>query len=145
MKYCHATGAPRPGSAPACREPSLWEGEVLLRRVGTLRYFLPPSASVQWQPDGLIIHTKKWFLGAGLLGAPPIVGVLRGGRGGFRPFFPWTAPPFSRSHRGLARACDRDRDFHTIARPRGSRAPCASRATGGAARRRVPREREKDK
>ena len=28
--------------------------------------------SVQWQPDGLTIHTKKWFLGAGFLGAPPI-------------------------------------------------------------------------
>ena len=30
------------------------------------------SASVQWQPDGLTIHAKKWFLGAGFLGAPPI-------------------------------------------------------------------------
>ena len=28
--------------------------------------------SVQWQPDGLTIHTNKWFLGAGFLGAPPI-------------------------------------------------------------------------
>ena len=27
---------------------------------------------MQWQPDGLTIHTNKWFLGAGLLGAPPI-------------------------------------------------------------------------
>ena len=35
-------------------------------------YFVPPKASVQWQPDGLTIHTKKWFLGAGFLGAPPI-------------------------------------------------------------------------
>ena len=33
--------------------------------------------SVQWQPDGLTIRTKKWFLGAGFLGAPPI--SLRGG------------------------------------------------------------------
>ena len=33
---------------------------------------VPPSASVQWQPDGLTIHTKKWFLGAGFLRAPPI-------------------------------------------------------------------------
>ena len=32
----------------------------------------PPHASVQWQPDGLTVHTKKWFLGAGLLGAPPM-------------------------------------------------------------------------
>ena len=31
-----------------------------------------PSASVQWQPDGLTIRAKKWFLGAGFLGAPPI-------------------------------------------------------------------------
>ena len=34
--------------------------------------FVPPNASVQWQPDGLTIHTNKWFLGAGFLGAPPI-------------------------------------------------------------------------
>ena len=38
--------------------------------------FVPPHASVQWQPDGSTIHTKKWFLGAGFLGAPPI--SLRG-------------------------------------------------------------------
>ena len=31
----------------------------------------PPNASVQWQPDGLTIYTKKWFLGARFLGAPP--------------------------------------------------------------------------
>ena len=42
------------------------------KRVGTLRFVCPPSASVQWQPDGLTIHTKKWLLGAGFLGAPPI-------------------------------------------------------------------------
>ena len=35
--------------------------------------------SVQWQPDGLTIHTKKWLLGAGLLGAPPISLTLSGG------------------------------------------------------------------
>ena len=33
---------------------------------------LHPNASVQWQPDGLTIHIKMWFLGAGFLGAPPI-------------------------------------------------------------------------
>ena len=38
--------------------------EVLLRGVGTLRYLFPPNASVQWQPDGLTVHTEKWFLGA---------------------------------------------------------------------------------
>ena len=27
---------------------------------------------MQWRPDGLTLHTKKWFLGAGLLRAPPI-------------------------------------------------------------------------
>ena len=48
------------------------KGEVLRRGVGTLRYLLPPNASVQGQPDGLTIHTQKWFLGAGFLGAPPI-------------------------------------------------------------------------
>ena len=46
---------------------------MLLRGVGTLPcFFSPPNASVQWQPDGLTIHTKKWFPGAGFLGAPPI-------------------------------------------------------------------------
>ena len=34
-------------------------GEVLLRGIGTLRYLFPPNASVQWQPDGLTIHTKS--------------------------------------------------------------------------------------
>ena len=48
------------------------KGEGLLRGVGTLRYFSPPNASVQWQPDGLTIHTSKLSLGAGFLGAPPI-------------------------------------------------------------------------
>ena len=48
------------------------KGEGLLRGVGTLRYLFPPHASVQWQPDGLTIHTKEWFLGARFLGAPPI-------------------------------------------------------------------------
>ena len=28
--------------------------------------------SVQWEPDGLTIQRRKWFLGAGFLGAPPI-------------------------------------------------------------------------
>ena len=27
---------------------------------------------MQWQPDGFFIHTDRWFLGAGFLGAPPI-------------------------------------------------------------------------
>ena len=40
--------------------------------VGKKHYLLPPNASVQWQPDGLTIHTNNWFLGAGFLGAPPI-------------------------------------------------------------------------
>ena len=47
------------------------KGDVLLRGVGTLRYLVSPNASVQWQPAGLTIHTKKWFLGAAILGAPP--------------------------------------------------------------------------
>ena len=48
------------------------KGEVLLGVVDTLRYLFPPNASVQWQPDGLTIHTKKWLPRAGFLGAPPI-------------------------------------------------------------------------
>ena len=34
--------------------------------------FFPPNASVQWQPDDLTNRTRKWFLGARFLGAPPI-------------------------------------------------------------------------
>ena len=45
---------------------------VLLRGVGTLRDSFPPNASVQRQPGDLTIHTKKRFLRAGFLGAPPI-------------------------------------------------------------------------
>ena len=45
---------------------------MLLRGVGTTRYSFLPDASVQWQPDGLTIHSKKRFPGAGFLGAPPI-------------------------------------------------------------------------
>ena len=48
------------------------KGEVLLRGVGTLQYLCPPNASAQWQPDGLTIHAKEWFPGAGFLGAPSI-------------------------------------------------------------------------
>ena len=49
------------------------KGKVLPRGLGgTLRYSFPPNASVQWQPGDLAIHTEKWFLGAGFLGAPPI-------------------------------------------------------------------------
>ena len=42
---------------------------MLLRGVGTLRYYFPPNASVQWQPDGLAIPPKS---GSVFLGAPPI-------------------------------------------------------------------------
>ena len=48
------------------------KGEVLRRGVSTLRYVCPTNASVQWQPGGLTVRAKKWFLGAGFLGAPPI-------------------------------------------------------------------------
>ena len=64
------------------------KGEVLLRGVGTLRYVFPPNASLQWQPGGLTILTKQWFLGAGFLGAPPISLIMmpwamgRGTQGG---------------------------------------------------------------
>ena len=45
---------------------------AILRGVGTLRYSSPPKASAQWQPGDLRIRAKKWFVGAGFLGAPPI-------------------------------------------------------------------------
>ena len=59
---------------------SLRERGSAPKGVGTLRLFLKSSVktllvkcpSVQWQPDGLTIHTNKWFLGAGFLGAAPI-------------------------------------------------------------------------
>ena len=38
----------------------------------SVKTLLVKCPSVQWQPDGLTIHTNKWFLGAGFLGAPPI-------------------------------------------------------------------------
>ena len=60
---------------------------MLLSGVGTLRYALILSEtllvkcpSVQWKPDGLTIHTRKWLLGAGFLGAPPI-SLVEGGQG----------------------------------------------------------------
>ena len=31
---------------------------------------------IDWRPDGLTIHAKRWFLGAGFLGATPISLVL---------------------------------------------------------------------
>ena len=37
-----------------------------------MKTLLVKCTSVQWQPGGLTIHAKKWFLGAGFLGAPPI-------------------------------------------------------------------------
>ena len=48
------------------------EGGSAPKRVGTLRYCFPHHASVQWRPGDLTIHTNKWILGAGFLGAPPI-------------------------------------------------------------------------
>ena len=69
---------PRLGGGEAPEEQKSEKGEVLLRGVGTLRYSFLPNASVQWQPDGLTIHTKRWFPGAGFLGAPPIFLVARG-------------------------------------------------------------------
>ena len=38
----------------------------------SVRALLAKCPSVQWQPDGLTIHAKKWFLGSGFLGAPPL-------------------------------------------------------------------------
>ena len=38
----------------------------------SVKALLAKCPSVQGQPDGLTIHTNKWFLGAGFLGAPPI-------------------------------------------------------------------------
>ena len=59
-------------AGPAGQDSMSEKGEVLLRGVGTLRYFFLPNSSLQWQPDGLAIPIKKLLLGAGFLGAPPI-------------------------------------------------------------------------
>ena len=37
-----------------------------------MKTLLVKCPSVQWQPSGLTVHTKKWFLGAGFLVAPAI-------------------------------------------------------------------------
>ena len=58
--------------------------------------FVPPNASVQWQPDGLTIDTNKWFLGAGFPGAPPIF-LISAARGR-----PATAARATRKARWLA-------------------------------------------
>ena len=62
---------------------------MLTRGVGTLRYVcFPPSVAVQWQPDGLTIRPPKLFLGAGILGTPPISlrrGPAKNGQGGGTP------------------------------------------------------------
>ena len=71
-------------------------GEVLLRGVGTAinkrttknkqtitlnGYFPPPDVAAQWQPDALTVRAREWFLGAGLLGAPPVSLSVSRGRG----------------------------------------------------------------
>ena len=38
----------------------------------SVKALLVRCPSVQWQPDDLTIRIKKWFLGVGFLGAPPI-------------------------------------------------------------------------
>ena len=67
--------------APSARSLPSEKGEVLLRggRHSTISFdpssvkaLLVKCPFVQWQPDDLTIHTNKWFLGAGFLGAPPI-------------------------------------------------------------------------
>ena len=98
------------------------KGKLLLRGVGTLRYLCSPNAPVRWQPDSLTIHAKKWFPGAGFLGAPPISLILACGSfgrraprapSGFRapPLFSRSAPPISlillRSHSGFSRPAAR--------------------------------------
>ena len=37
-----------------------------------MKALLVKCPSVEWQPDGLTVHTEKWFLGAEFLGALPI-------------------------------------------------------------------------
>ena len=88
------------------------KGGVLLRVVGGghSTTFLPPNASVQWQPDALTIHTNKWFLGAGFPTGPSTWGrepwspqaewapEQPGGRRG-----PWLLPSVPRTVGGVLR------------------------------------------
>ena len=62
----------------ACAGPRVRERGSAPKRGRHSTIFFPPNASVQWQLGGLTIHIKKWFLGAGFPGAPPI--SLIGGR-----------------------------------------------------------------
>ena len=39
---------------------------------------LVKCTSVQWQPDGWTVNTKKWLLGAGFLAALPISLIFEG-------------------------------------------------------------------
>ena len=57
---------------PQGRSPGFREKGSAPKRGRHSAMFCSSNASVQWQPDGLAIPTKKWFLGAGFLGAPPI-------------------------------------------------------------------------
>ena len=56
--------------------PTFRERESALKggrhSTSSMKTLLAKCPSVQWQPDGFTINTKKWFLGAGFLGAPPI-------------------------------------------------------------------------
>ena len=56
-----------PKSRSRLRDGSIRERGSAPKRARHSTIFAPASASVQWQPDGLTIHTKQWFLGAGFL------------------------------------------------------------------------------
>ena len=70
---CRAISRPTPRRRPPGRPAQLLrERGSAPERGGHSTIVFPPNASVQWQLDDLTIHTRKWFLGAGFLGAPPI-------------------------------------------------------------------------
>ena len=78
--------APRPAPCCSSARPSFSQrggkcssGGSALNNIcwSSVKTLLVKCPSVQWQPDGLSIHIKKWFLGAGFPGAPPISLIQR--------------------------------------------------------------------
>ena len=69
-----STQSARTGCVTMARAPEFGEmgGAPKGGRHSTIVVSTKCIRSVQWQPDGLTIHTNMWFLGAGFLRATPI-------------------------------------------------------------------------
>ena len=67
-RYVHILRPPETSE----RQPKVRERGSAPKRGRHSTIFVPPNAFVHWQPDGLTIHIKEWFLGGGFLRAPSI-------------------------------------------------------------------------